>query len=77
MNPGRLLDAVLAVGWLAALTLATSTALLATALGYWTGTHLAIRYQGRRLAHYCQLYIRHPGIRAALDSNYQPRKETP
>ena len=66
-----------AVIWTAITILAAWLALGVYALGAWTGTQVAVRYQGRRLAHYCQLYVRHPGIRAALDTNYQPRKETP
>ena len=57
--------------------LATAAALLAVAAGYRAGTEVAIRYQARQLVRYCQLYLRHPGIRAALDNNYQPRKEKP
>lgn len=76
---GFLLDSILAVGWIALLILAAGVALLvaglAIALGRWTGTRVAARYQGRRLVHYCQLYLFDDIIRAALDTNYQPRKE--
>lgn len=76
MNPAEWLtafaDAVLAA-W--AVVVGACFAALAIGLGHRTGTALAIRHQGRQLTRYCQLYINHPGIRTALDTNYQPRKE--
>ena len=72
-----LLDSVLAVGWIALAILAAGVALVPFVAGCWAGTAVAARYQGRRLARYCELYVRYPGARAALDTNYQPRKEKP
>ena len=70
-----LLDSVLTVGWIALAILAAGVGLQVLALGHLAGTAIAIRYQGRHFARYCELYVRYPGIRAALDTNYQPRKE--
>lgn len=61
--------AILFVGWLVAPVLFFAAAR--------TCRQIRTRYQGRRLVHYCQLYLLGDQMRAALDANYQPRKETP
>ncbi|MFI1928300.1 hypothetical protein [Streptomyces sp. NPDC020377] len=70
-----LLNSLLLVGSIALGILGAGVALVIVFLGLFTGDCIAARYQGRRLVHYCQLYLLDDIIRAALDTNYQPRKE--
>jgi len=72
-----LLNSFLLAGWAAFGILGAGFALLIFLLGHFTGDCLAARYQARRLVGFCQLYLLDDIIRAALDTNYQPRKETP
>jgi hypothetical protein len=70
-----LITAALATGGFALTILAALAAALIAGIGYRAGTAIATRYQARQLVRYCQLYLLDDLIRAALDTNYQPRKE--
>lgn len=63
--------AYVSLGWLAISFLGLPLLLLAARIC----RRIRVRYQGRRLVRYCQLYLLGEQMRAALDANYEPRKE--
>lgn len=67
----------LALGWLAVTAIVAPAAAVLVAAALWTYRRIRVRLQGRRLVRYCQLYLLGEQMRAVLDANYQPRKETP
>jgi hypothetical protein len=70
-----LITAGLVAGGIALTGLALLVAALIAGAGYRAATAIAIHWHARSLVRHLELYVRHPALRAALDTNYQPRKE--